>query len=120
MNKKKTLVKLLLFLGAFVETTSCTPTSTLYNWGDYGQVSYNYSKDPSEKNEEKLSKSFTNMISRPGGSRKVVPPGLLAEQAYLLVRQGKKDAAVEMLQDEIKQYPESKLFTEKIIKQVQQ
>ncbi|MDD2960569.1 MAG: DUF4810 domain-containing protein [Muribaculaceae bacterium] len=110
---------IILALLAFA-ITSCGTTDTLYSWNDYEDVSYNYSKDPSAKNEKKLNECFNKIIKKPGGMRKAVPPGLFAEHAYLLLKQGKKAEAVAMLKEEIKLYPESKEFIEKTIKQIEQ
>lgn len=100
--------------------TSCsTANKPLYSWENYESVSYNYSKDQTEENMLKLQKCYDKMSEKQKGLRKVVPPGLCTERAYLLVRQGKKDAAIVMLGKEMELYPESKPFVEKIIKQLQ-
>ena len=99
---------------------SCSSTSdTLYSWNNYEAVSYKYSKDPSEKNLLELQKCFEKITSQPSGQRKVVPPGILAEYAYLLYKQGKKEQAIEMMNREIEAYSESKEFIDKIINQLE-
>ncbi|WP_300860591.1 DUF4810 domain-containing protein [uncultured Duncaniella sp.] len=116
LTTKIVAVSCLVFL-----TASCMPTTkTLYSWGDYEKASYEYTKDPSDKNTQKLHKCFDQMESKQKGTRKTVPPGICAEKAYLLVKQGKTDEALAMLDKEIKLYPESKPFIEKIKKQITQ
>ena len=119
-------MKYKIIIGAFLVAiipalfSSCSSTSdTLYSWNNYEAVSYKYSKDPSEKNLLELQKCFEKITSQPSGQRKVVPPGILAEYAYFLYKQGKKEQAIEMMNREIEAYPESKEFIDKIINQLE-
>lgn len=104
---------------ALSATTSCMSEKTLYSWGNYENVSYNYSKDPGEKNETELVKCYDRLFEDQKGTRKLVPPGMCAERAYLYIKKGKKDEAIALLNKEIKLYPESKLFIDRIIKQIE-
>ncbi len=103
---------------AFFMTSCMSTTKTLYSWENYEKVSYEYTKDPSEKNESKLDECFDKMGSKQKGTRKTVPPGICAEKAYLLLKQGRNSEALSMLDREIELYPESKPFIEKIKKQI--
>lgn len=102
-------------------STSCASNEALYSWDNYENASYAYTKDPSEKNFAKLDKCFDKMFDKQEKSyRKVVPPGLCAEKAYMLLKEGKKDEAMRYFDLEIKNYPESKLFIDRIKKQIEQ
>lgn len=96
-------------------TMSCSGEKQLYSWGDYEDAYYDYTKDPSEKNEKDLVKTFEKMEKRINKSpRKTLPPGIYAEKAYILIKQGNKDEAIILLDKEIAAYPESKDFIERI------
>ncbi len=99
---------------------SCTSTSQLYAWHNYEKTSYDYTKNPNEKTEQKLLESYQKMINRPTGARKVVAPGVYAELGYLQMQMGQKDAAVQNFKQEIELYPESTLFITKIIKSIKE
>lgn len=98
---------------------SCsTGEKSLYSWDKYENVYYNFVKDPSEKNKEKLIECYDKIINKQNGTRKVVPPGLYAERAYVYIQQGKKAEAIELLNKEIAVYPESKPFIDRLLNQL--
>ena len=120
MKKSSRVIIGISLLSLAICSTSCG-TQTLYNWEKYENVSYAYTKEPNEKHEEDLMKCYDKMLEKQGNSyRKVVPPGLCAEKAYMLLKAGKKDEAMKYFDLEIKNYPESKLFIERIKKQLNQ
>jgi hypothetical protein len=98
--------------------SSCATTSTLYSWNDYEDASYSYSKTPTDKHKAELIRQFEKM-SKQTGTRQVVPPGYYAEYGFLLVKDGKKDEGIAMLKKEIELYPESALYINRIIEQLQ-
>lgn len=101
--------------------SSCVSTETLYHWDKYENASYAYTKEPNEKNLNNLAKCYDKMFEKQGKSyRKVVPPGLCAEKAYMLLKAGNKEEAMKYFDLEIKYYPESKLFIDRIKKQIGQ
>lgn len=98
---------------------SCgTGNDNLYSWDKYENATYNYTKAPSDKNLQELLKCYDKIITKQKAKRKVVPPGIYAEKAYILIGQGKKEEAISCLKQEIATYPESKLFIDKIIDQL--
>lgn len=107
---------LLLFVVVFF--SSCG-TSALYNWNKYEDTSYAYYKTQTPEAIEALLKTYEKMIKNQNGTRKVVPPGIYAEYGYLLIKNGKKDDGIEMLRKEISTYPESQIFIERIINQLE-
>ncbi len=119
-NSRKDLVGIICLFSLTMGLTSCVGTQTLYAWDNYESASYAYTKEPNEKNEANLTKCYDKMCEKQGKSyRKVVPPGLCAEKAYILLKAGKKEEALKYFDLEIKNYPESKLFINRIKKQLE-
>ena len=75
--------------------TSCGLTSSLYYWGGeqkgasvYENLTYkNYDKQTPET-VCKLICMYEDIVTNPGGSRKMPPPGICAEYGYLLLTPG--------------------------------
>lgn len=85
---KKVLVTI---IAAFC-LTSCGMTSSLYYWGGaqngataYENLAYkNYDKQTPES-LCKLICMYEDIVSNPGGTRKMPPPGICAEYGYMLL-----------------------------------
>lgn len=143
---KKLLILALVSFGL----TSCGITSTLYYWGGvqngattYENLAYkNYDKQTPES-LCKLICMYEDIVSNPGGIRKMPPPGICAEYGYMLLIP--ENAAIfaeyatamqkrtftsadyasffpekgkEMLQKEIELYPESAKFIAPLIERL--
>ena len=82
---------IILALVSFV-MTSCGMTTTLYYWGGvqngattYEDLAYkNYDKQTPES-LCKLICMYEDIVSNPGGVRRVPPPGICAEYGYMLL-----------------------------------
>jgi hypothetical protein len=98
---------------------SCTVSTQLYTWGDYSNATYNFIKTRTDKDRDELITCYKEIIKNQSGERKTVPPGIYADYGYLLIQTGKSDEGKQMLSKEIELYPESKVFIEKIIKNIQ-
>lgn len=98
---------------------SCATTPTLYSWGHYEATSHAVSKTPSEKNIKQLIKTYEELINHPKGTRKLPPPGICAEYGYLLIKQGDTERGRKLLEQEISLYPESAIFINNLLKQLQ-
>lgn len=94
---------------------SCSTQSQLYNWKNYDDAVYSYTKAPDEKSVENLIEVYTQLIENSGGSRKVPPPGVCADYGYLLLQEGKIEEGKALLQKETMLYPESKRFIDRIL-----
>lgn len=143
MRKGSLVVALLLLLAL----SSCGPAKIhLYSWGGrtydtskYEEYAYRHYKSQSPEALCSLLVTYESMINTPGGERMVPPPGICAEYGYMLLNPDaikvftetatdKQKAAivridyveygVELLEREIKYYPESKKFIEPIIKRI--
>ena len=130
--------------------TSCGLTSSLYYWGGeqngattYENLAYkNYNKQTPES-LCKLICMYEDIVSCPGGMRRMPPPGICAEYGYMLLIP--ENAAIfaehatamqrktfasgdyasffpqkgkEMLQKEIELYPESAIFIAPLMKKL--
>lgn len=115
---RKIIVLSLVSIFVFGGTSCAIGESSLYSWDQYENVTYNFTKDPSDNNREKLIACYDKIILKQKGTRKTVPPGMYAEKAFILIGQNKKQEAIELLNQEMVLYPESKSFIEKIISQL--
>ena len=140
---------LILFLLTFC-LTSCGLTSSLYYWGGeqngattYENLAYkNYHKQTPESICNLIC-MYEDVVSNPGGARRMPPPGICAEYGYMLLIP--ENAAIfaeyatamqkrtfasgdyasffpekgkEMLQKEIELYPESAKFIAPLIERL--
>lgn len=140
MRKLKLLA---ICLVAMTFMTSCA-SERLYYWGQaasdgafkYDEAAYNYYDKQSPQAICELIVTYEEMVSNPGGSRKMPPPGICAEYGYLLLtpdidqifastatpRQRKAmtrtdfyQYGLELMQKEIEYYPESAQFIKPLI-----
>ncbi len=101
-----------------ISLSSCgSSAKSLYSWYGYDDIAYDYSKSQSPESLEKLTKTYQKMIQKQDGTRGVVPPGVYAEYGYLLIKQGKTQEGIALMEQEIALYPESSVFISRIIKQ---
>ncbi len=136
-------------VAAALSLISCgTTASSLYYWGGvqngataYENLAYQSYDKQTPKSICNLVAVYENMVSRPGGTRQVPPPGICAEYGYLLLQTGTADVFMqnasfsqkklfktddygilfrekgrEMLEREIEYYPESAQFILPLIK----
>jgi hypothetical protein len=92
----------------------CATRHQRYDWGSYDPSLYSYYKDPTKVAE--LSASLAAVIDAAAANHAVVPPGIYAEYGYLQLQQGKTASAVELFKKEESQWPESKVFIDRMIK----
>lgn len=130
--------------------TSCGMTSSLYYWGGvqngattYENLAYNNYDSQTPESLCNLICTYEDMVSNPGGTRKLPPPGICAEYGYMLLIPDNasifaKHATAtqkrtfdsedyasffpvkgkEMLQKEIELYPESAKFIAPLIERL--
>ena len=130
--------------------TSCGMTSSLYYWGGvqngattYENLAYNNYDSQTPESLCNLICMYEDMVSNPGGTRKLPPPGICAEYGYMLLIPDNasifaKHATAtqkrtfdsedyasffpakgkEMLQKEIELYPESAKFIAPLIERL--
>ena len=142
--------KSIVVLAAVVLLSSCGVTNSLYYWGGtqngttaYENLAYQSYDKQTPKSICNLVAVYENMVTKPGGSRQVPPPGICAEYGYLLLQPETAETFLnnatasqkklfktddygalflergqEMLQKEIELYPESAKFIEPLIKKL--
>lgn len=116
----KSVLSLALGL-ALMSLASCAMgrSQHLYSWYGYDDVIYNYSKSPTPEAKERLIALYQKIINKPRGYRRAVPPGIYAEYGYLLVKEGKLEEGQRLLRLEVEHYPESSVFVNRILQQLQ-
>ena len=95
---------LLLILG--IIAASCAPT-TRFEWGDYETSLYQYYKSPTELDSYREALNEAIEVGRTDGR---LAPGLCAELGYTYLEQGNIDAARELFEMEMANFPESRPF----------
>lgn len=105
---------------AAITFSACNSTKTLYSWYDYEELTYEYSKAPTEELQVKVLEVYQKVSEKQKGLRGSVPPGLYAEYGYLLWKTGKKEEGISFMKQEIKLYPESESYISRIINQLEQ
>lgn len=103
----------------FLLASCASKQPPLYSWGKYDSASYNYLKNSNEKSTKELIDTYQKIIKTQKGSRKTVPPGIYADYGYLLIQSNKIKEGKAALMTEIKLYPESKIFVDRILKLVE-
>ena len=116
-------MKKILYIGVLViiafSAASCTSTKHLYSWYNYENAVYQYNKNPDEKLQAKVLELYNMVIEHQRGTRATVPPGLYAEYGFLLYKTGKKDEGIKFMKQEIVLYPESEMYIQRIINQLE-
>lgn len=145
-------MKKILILISFMVLLSSCGTTALYYWGGgekreattYEKLSYNDYKTQTPDAVCKLICAYEDIVSHPGGTRRVPPPGICAEYGYLLLQPATaqvflenatssqkrvfdktedftatfSERGKEMLQKEMEYYPESRQFIEPLIRKL--
>jgi hypothetical protein len=97
-----------------VGSSGCASNHQKYDWGTYDPSLYGYYKDPTKVGE--LDASLAAIVKDSEVNRTLVPPGVYAEYGYLQLQQGKSAQAIVLFKREETQWPESKVFMERMIK----
>ncbi len=109
---------ILAILSVFV-FTGCSGTKGLYYWGDYSETLYDMKKDNTSKTRLKHRRELEKIINRAEDRDEKVAPGIYAEYGMMLIRENKIEKGIEQLKKEVVNYPESAVFIEKYIKEVE-
>lgn len=138
--------KILFLISLTFLAASCGNVATLYNWGGTTNGATRYEHLAYKSYDKQTNKSlcdlicvYEEMVSHPGGTRQVPPPGICAEYGYLLLRPGIREIfdenasnsqkkllenvdfqkrGAEMLQLEMTIYPESAQFLQPLVKKI--
>lgn len=86
----------------------CGPKNKMYAWGNYSKTLYHCKKNPTEEKNLAHRKELLRIMAESEEHNMRVPPGVCAEYAYLLMKEGNMEEANRYLDREEKEYPESK------------
>jgi hypothetical protein len=112
-------IVLLAFVALFF--ASCTTQKPLYDWHNYDRTSYRYQKNGDEESIDDILESYKDIIKeQKKGTRGTIPPGVYADYGFLLLQAGQTKRGADMLKREIKFYPESRVFIERILKMIEE
>ena len=113
--------KHLIAAAAVLILASCARQKPLYDWHDYDDTSYGYQKDSDKESIEDVLGSYKDIVKeQKDGTRKAVPPGVYADYGFLLLQNGRTKKGSQMLEREVKLYPESKIFIDRILKMIEE
>lgn len=107
--KKLIIVSALAF--GFLQISACAP-ATRFEWGNYENSLYAYSKNPLDNS--KYAASLEDAIAR-GKATNRLAPGLCAELGYLKLSEGDTAAAISLFNEEISNFPESSAFLKRTL-----
>jgi hypothetical protein len=100
---------------AVIAIVGCAAPKTMYTWGSYEELIYTSYAAPGsvlpEQQIEKLERDY--QLARADNKR--VPPGWHAHLGYLYSQVGKRDQAQQELRTEKAEYPESAVFVDRLL-----
>lgn len=108
-------IQLLCVLALVYMAAGCSNSSKLYDWKDYSSTLYSLKKSPDEKSAKAHMEMLKSIIDNAEKYHRNVPPGVYCEYGYMLLKTGSSADAKSYLEMEMKTYPESKVFMERLI-----
>lgn len=115
---KKQYFIYLLFAGMLFVLNGCQSSNTIYYWGDYQEVLYNYNQSDKNNYTQQI-QDLEKTIEKAKSTNKSVPPGLHAHLGLLYATSGDKNKAFEQFEKEKTLFPESKHFIDFIERKYQ-
>lgn len=109
---------LFLLAASALSVSACLPAKQFY-WGSYEESLYSRQQHAGASGEAEAATMLLATINEAQSSNAKVGPGIHADYAYLLLKQGKADEAIAELQKEAALYPESKPLTETMVSRIQ-
>lgn len=92
-----------------------TITEAGYYWGDYSSTLYKYTKAPSEETLAAHVEELNRIVEVSDEKGLRVPPGIYAELGYIEAKKGQDKQARAYYEAEMQNYPESRLFLERLV-----
>lgn len=86
-----------------------------YDWGNYSHALYKHKKSHTDASYQEYKKSLADIIEKTKTSGNPVPPGIYCEYGFILAQEGKLEEAKIYFEFEKKTYPESRIFVDKLI-----
>ncbi len=108
--KNLILLPLLLVFGA------CTTLSDAgYYWGNYASTSYLIVDQSSDQSYRTHAEELNRIIQKSQEKNLKIPPGIYAELGFMYSKLGEEDNAATQFNLEMENYPESRVFLERLI-----
>lgn len=92
----------------------CYQPKEVFHWGNYSSTLYDLKNNPDDETLAAHKKEILNIIAYASQRSKKVPPGVMAEYGYILLKEGKEEEGYQYLDKEIELYPESAIFISRI------
>lgn len=97
----------------------CATQKPMYYWGDYSGSLYKVHKDPNEKNLAEHQVQLETIIKQSEEKNLRVPPGVFGELGYIYALKNNSKEAIYLFEMEKQTYPESTIFMDNMIQQVE-
>lgn len=107
-----------ILVAVLVVMLSACSEQTLYSWYNYNEALHVYSKKQTHEAKADVLNNLERILKKQRGTRKTVPPGIYAERAYIYIQNGEIEQAKAYLIKERDAYPESAVFINQILKQL--
>lgn len=96
---------------------SCGNVKTMYYWGDYTSLKYEYKKNPSEENLYALINEMQHIVEESHYRNLNIAPGIYAELGYCFLLLEKNEEAELYFKKELQVYPESEKLISYLLNQ---
>jgi hypothetical protein len=103
---------------AALACVACQAPTALYHWNGYDDALYAHYRNPQDREAFVAALRATIDGARERGLR--VPPGIYAEYGYALYEEGKTQEAIPWFELEARDWPESRLLMQKMIRNARQ
>lgn len=100
---------------ALVAVLAGCASPNIYSWGRYEDLVCTMYKSPDKATPELQIEQMEKDIQRARSENKPLPPGYYAHLGYLFYQIGKTDAARQQLETEKAQFPESAVFMDRLL-----
>ena len=106
-----------LLAGPWLLLAGCSTISPSgYYWGRYSDTLADLKKDRNGETIEAHSKQLEDILLQSKKRELKPPPGVQAELGYWFMEAGNAPRGLQLMEGEIKVYPESKMFISKVLK----
>lgn len=113
--KRSSMSRFMLAVICVGLSTGCAAPRTMYNWGSYEELIYTSYSSPGSSPPEQQIERMEQDYQEARSANKRVPPGWHAHLGYLYYQTGKLDQARQELQTEKAEFPESAVFVDRLM-----
>jgi hypothetical protein len=109
------MMRLLVLATLSTALLGCAAPKTMYAWGSYEELLYSSYAAPGSAPPERQIEALERDYQQARAANKRVPPGWHAHLGYLYYQTGKHDQALQELKTEKAEYPESTVFVDRLL-----